>query len=90
MSEPTVAVKVDGELLRIFRATLIRKLEPRLRPVIVGGNVTGFEDEAFVRKFGVALDRVPDKMLLTLALVEAADRVDRAPAGKCGYSYFDE
>lgn len=90
MSEATMTVKVDGELLRIFRATLLRKLEPRLRPTLAQGNVTGFEDDAFVKRFGVALDRVSDKMLLTLALTDAIDRADHAPAGKCGYAFFDE
>lgn len=90
MDGPTTAVKVDAELLRTFRATLIRKLEPRMRPTLSShGGVAGFEDPDFVKQFGVALEKVPDRMLLTLALAYAIRRVDGAPAGTCGYDYFD-
>ena len=89
MSEAAVAVKVNGELLRVLRATLIHKLEPRLRPTLTDGNVSGFDDPAFVRQFGVGLERVPDRTLLDLALTAAIKRVDQAADGKSDFSYFD-
>ena len=89
MGEPTMTVTVDAELLRVLRATLVRRLEARMRPTLANGNVSGFEAPVFVKKFGVALENVSDKVLLTLALVEAIQKVDAAPAGTCGYDYFD-
>ncbi len=88
-------VKADAELLRILRATLIRKLDPRLRPILRGDAekglaVTGFSDPDFVETFGVGFDKVPDRALVDQALIAAIRMVESAPDGTCGFDFFDQ
>ena len=83
-------VKVDPGLLINVRHVLIDKLEARLAPIKVGNVITGFRDEAFVRLFGPGLHKVPDSLLVNLALGEMARLISSAPEGKTGLPFFDE
>ena len=104
-----------AELYRAIRAELTRKLRhSSLAPLMrdVGrdsrpgftdlGVVTGFEEPAFVERFGAFLDKVTDADIaaLTLCLPEQeslltslgtlAKHVGAAPDGTTGLPYFDE
>ena len=83
-------VRVDPALLINVRQILIDKLEARLAPITVNGFIRGFEDEAFVKQFGPGLHKVPDSLLVDLALAELGQLISRAPEGKSGLSFFDE
>lgn len=77
----TKTVRCEEMYLRDARNTLIQKTRP------LWGQKT---ETRFEHVFGVALHKVPDSLIVNLALAALVERVEKEPEGKTGLSCFDE
>ena len=94
---------VLAELYRATKDALTKKLrQSRLAPLMRDGVMTGFEEPAFVERFGAHLDKVEDADIaaltlylppqdsLIISLGKLAGHMSAAPEGKTGLPYFDD
>ena len=82
-------VKVEPKLIEAVRHLIYEKCRHRLEPKVSDHGIGGFKDQAFVDRWGVAMQRLQDQQIMGYALHALITQLEAAPEGKTGIADID-